>query len=651
MFRKLLVFFLFLALNSFSQTVDSSNVSIVDKKELSVTIGIVSKWQFQNSAPATFETQKTPSAIEKWYPIKLDSVSHISKIIPDFKGTGWFRIYIKNDSSVKQNYLGIRFSQNGASEVFINGKMVSKQGRFSTENKKGFTTNTRKSLYYSAPDSGLTELLIKYENANLAKEVDAKSKGSYLAVRIGDANSSIFNSLPITLYTVFYTMFFTVFFVHFILYLFYPKNFSNLYFAFFNLAFSIFCYNIVSINQTATFGFAKNLFQQLLIGSAFISLSALFNYLFGEFRVRFWLMAGSILVATMLSEIFYSEKSHIAIMISAVLVLSEALYLTFKAKRNKVPDTTTLLIGLITCFCTLLIGALLILFGNGFMVIGLIGLSVLIASFAILLSITAFLASKIARTNESLSRQLDKVEKLSNEKEHILKTQNEFLEQQVSERTSELQLEKQKSDDLLLNILPHEVAEELKNTGKTEAQHYDEVSVLFTDFVSFTSISQKLGVGELIHELNENFTAFDHIMEKHGLEKIKTIGDAYLAVSGLPIKNYLHANAAILAALDILDYVEERKKTSPYALNIRIGIHSGPLVAGIIGVKKFAFDIWGDTVNTAARMEQNSESGKINISANTYELVQDTFVCESREVISVKGKGDMEMYFVKGRKG
>jgi class 3 adenylate cyclase len=206
--------------------------------------------------------------------------------------------------------------------------------------------------------------------------------------------------------------------------------------------------------------------------------------------------------------------------------------------------------------------------------------------------------------------------------------------------------EKQKSDDLLLNILPYEVAEELKEKGKTSAKHFDEVSVLFTDFVNFTANSERIGVQEVLNELNICFTEFDRIMEKYNLEKIKTIGDAYLAVSGLPVSNAQHAKNAVNASLEILSYIQHRKQEKPNALDIRIGIHSGPVIAGIVGVKKFAYDIWGDTVNTAARMEQNSTLGKVNVSEATYQLIKEDFTFEHRGKIETKGKGAMDMYFV-----
>jgi len=205
--------------------------------------------------------------------------------------------------------------------------------------------------------------------------------------------------------------------------------------------------------------------------------------------------------------------------------------------------------------------------------------------------------------------------------------------------------EKQRSENLLLNTLPSEVAEKLKQKGASAARQYDEVSVLFTDFVDFTGSAEKLSPHALVNELNECFTAFDAIVEQNGLEKIKTIGDAYLAVCGLPVGDPQHGRKTVQAALEFSEFINERRK-SENGFEIRIGINSGPVVAGIVGVKKFAYDIWGDTVNTAARMEQHSEAGRVNISKTTYELVKDDFTCYYRDKIPAKHKGKVEMYFV-----
>lgn len=210
--------------------------------------------------------------------------------------------------------------------------------------------------------------------------------------------------------------------------------------------------------------------------------------------------------------------------------------------------------------------------------------------------------------------------------------------------------ERKKSDELLINILPVKVADELKKTGSAEAKHFDEVTVMFTDFKSFTTIAEKLTAAELVTILHSFFTAFDKIIQKYNLEKIKTIGDSYFCAGGLPVPNKTHAVDMVNAALEIQafmrDQAEQMKKAGKDVFEIRIGIHTGPLVAGIVGIRKFAYDIWGDTVNMASRMESSGEVGRINISGATYELVKSRFSCTHRGMIEAKNKGKIDMYFV-----
>ena len=207
--------------------------------------------------------------------------------------------------------------------------------------------------------------------------------------------------------------------------------------------------------------------------------------------------------------------------------------------------------------------------------------------------------------------------------------------------------EKKRSEELLLNILPAEVAGELMQKGFTDAKHFYDVTVLFTDFVNFTSVAETMLPQQLVGELHICFKAFDMILSKYHIEKIKTVGDAYMAVSGLPVPNPNHAADIAAAAIEIRDFMAKRKiEMGSSTFGVRIGINSGNVVAGIVGVRKFAYDIWGDTVNIAARMEQNCEEGKINISETTYQLVKNKFICDHRGKVIAKNKGGIDMYYL-----
>lgn len=215
---------------------------------------------------------------------------------------------------------------------------------------------------------------------------------------------------------------------------------------------------------------------------------------------------------------------------------------------------------------------------------------------------------------------------------------------------NKIRKEKKRSDELLLNILPDEVANEIKQNGRSQPKTFSMVTVMFTDFVDFTRVSQHISAELLVAELDHCFSAFDKMLQHYKIEKIKTVGDAYLCAGGLPISNFTHATDIVNAAIEIRNFMLERKKEKEakgeIPFQIRIGIHTGPVVAGIVGVKKYAYDIWGDTVNVAARMEQHSEAGKINMSGSTYELVKDKFKCVHRGKIQAKNKGEIDMYFV-----
>jgi class 3 adenylate cyclase len=217
-----------------------------------------------------------------------------------------------------------------------------------------------------------------------------------------------------------------------------------------------------------------------------------------------------------------------------------------------------------------------------------------------------------------------------------------------------LDKQKEEIETLLLNILPKKIARELRESGVSKSRNYESATVLFTDFKDFTKISAKLTPAELVTDLNDYFTAFDEITEKYNLEKIKTIGDAYMCAGGLPTKNQTHPHDSVGAALEMLEYVR-LKNISRLAENkdiweLRVGINTGHVMAGVVGKKKYAYDIWGSAVNIASRIESAGETGRVNISADTYELVKDRYNCHYRGKVQAKNVGEIDMYFVENQK-
>lgn len=231
-----------------------------------------------------------------------------------------------------------------------------------------------------------------------------------------------------------------------------------------------------------------------------------------------------------------------------------------------------------------------------------------------------------------------------------IKRYSEGLEILVDERTKELREAMAQSERLLLNILPQKIAERLKAGSGTIADRIENVSVMFVDIVNFTPLSGGMDPVQVVEFLSAVFDSFDRLMDKHGVEKIKTIGDAYLAVAGVPVPRDDHAIAICHVALDMVMDLEVLAKKYNLPLRARFGINSGPVVAGVLGMKKFAYDIWGDAVNVASRMESHGEPDKIQVSHSTYELAKDAFNFEARGPIKVKGKGDVLSYFLLSRK-
>ncbi|MCF6174231.1 MAG: adenylate/guanylate cyclase domain-containing protein [Victivallaceae bacterium] len=249
---------------------------------------------------------------------------------------------------------------------------------------------------------------------------------------------------------------------------------------------------------------------------------------------------------------------------------------------------------------------------------------------------------KLAEANVTL---MEKQEALEKQKWQLAEANLKMLELQ-----EELLNAQHKSEKLLKNILPERVAHELKEYGKSVPECFEHVSVFFSDIVDFTQNAAKMEPREVISELSTIFTVFDRIFIKNGCERIKTIGDAYLGVSGMPTADDNHSENIINAAIEVVEYLNERNRTAKFKWQIRVGIHSGKVVGGIVGTEKYIYDIFGDTINIAARMERHSEPMKINISDTTYQLLSGKFNFVKRDLTEVKGKGVLQMYFLENQR-
>lgn len=254
-----------------------------------------------------------------------------------------------------------------------------------------------------------------------------------------------------------------------------------------------------------------------------------------------------------------------------------------------------------------------------------------------------------ARELKVLAQSFNRMASQLRESFTALEMANAELEERVRQRTAALQAEQEKSEQLLLNILPETIANQLKQSQDAIAEHFDEVTILFADIVGFTTLSSRLTPIELVSLLNQMFSKFDALAERYGLEKIKTIGDAYMVAAGLPVPRIDHAEAIANMALAMQAAVRYFNSQQSEQFQIRIGINTGVVVAGVIGTKKFIYDLWGDAVNVASRMESSGEPGAIQVTAATYELLKEQYVLEERGIVEVKGKGVMKTYWLRDR--
>ncbi len=602
---------------------------------------------------------------------------------PDFfEGVGWFRLHLQIDSTLLHTPVSISLDHYGASEVYLNGQKLRTNGKL-VKDSFVYVDPSMNLITFVFEDTGRHVLAVRYVNYNWKKLLDRfedDDVGFFAQMGMSEQlfNDTIESALSITfIFLFFFGVFLAFALQHLFLFLFRRKNKAHLFFSIFTFSlagFFLIIWIIYTADQVETQMVVMEATTWVMC-LAFFGFSGLINEMFSKKKLRFGIITGLIALSLILTVLDVNPVGGNSYLIILLTVITEALIVVTRAIFKRMPGAGVIGTGILmfSLFVVFLTG--LGYMGDSIHLTGWAGaLIVLLMAGAILsipISMAVFLARENALTNKNLERQLEQVQQLSEqaiqqelEKKRLLESRKEELERLVAQRTTEvisqkqeleekheeLKEEKHKSDALLLNILPMEVAEELKVKGSSEARYFDEVSVLFTDFVDFTKASERMSPQELVNELDTCFKAFDDILSTHQIEKIKTIGDAYLAVCGLPNAMEDHAVRTVQAALEMLAFMEQRKRLlGDKTFDIRLGIHSGPVVAGIVGIKKFAYDIWGDTVNTAARMEQSSESGKINISQNTYDLIKHRFNCTYRGEVEAKNKGLLQMYFVETR--
>lgn len=672
------LFYLFLTLIpfiTFSQTTDSLKLytnEILSKKD--TTFLFFDGWKFKTGDNVSWKNTTINDA--DWLTIKTDAEQKIVKQTIKFDKIGWFRNSFEVDSTLVNIPLSINISlYNGAYSIYLDGELLNTFGEFSTKEKESVTflsinelNPTYTSFIFKKP--GKHTFAIKYENTEV-KTVDyffnlrfKITKTENVIIQQNEKNNIT------AVFTIISAVFITLSVFHLILFLFYREFKPNLYFSLFSFSmgglFIVISYFIMITSNTGEEIAGK--FVIFLTALSAFALSGLVNTLFTKQKLRFKIFS-IILLIVLLTLPFYITISEIAVPFLFLFACIESTILLIKAIVKKVKGARILASGiLLTVFFIIVIAIIFIIFSNNgnlkltsgqdetatiLISIAFIGLT--LSVFSIPFSMSAYLAWYFSYINEENENKLTEVKNLTEEnltkekeKQLLIENINSELETQVENRKKEveiqkteiqlqnktLEIERQKYEELLLNILPEEVATELKEKGKTQSKFFDNVTILFTDFKDFTKLSEKVSSTELIEELNYCFKEFDKIISKYGIEKIKTIGDAYMAVSGLPIKDEKHAIKMVYAALEIRDFIEEYKQKrmseGKEYFEMRIGINSGEVVAGIVGIKKFAYDVWGTAVNIASEMEVNGSIGKVNISENTFKLVKNNFSTELR---------------------
>jgi len=661
LFLKFLMAFLFFSFNSNGQPRYQIKIdSLPDGKFVEMPV-----WLYHAGDLPEYAVPDYPD--DDWDTIssRLDITNKGQDLFP---GIAWFRIHLEIDSSLFDVVTSLTMIQVGASQIFHNGKLIKSFGKIGTEFVPEITENPKDvPIILNFGNATRHVIAVKYSN----KEAFARMKNynatlagfrmnvSTYETALGALSNQIgYSNMILALFLIFVVLGG----LHLLLYFFLKEKKANLFYSLFVFGFSIMLFWTYAVNSFLV-GPIVSIKLGYLISLMFpwvlVPLVRMLYHLFFDKTPRmFWV----IIALSCFLPVWYFFKGafmEVFLAIFTILVFFEVIRVTGIAVLRKKSGIWIIGTGVIIFIVFFAVIALIILMHGNLVINGesfwgtFLVLSILFSVLSIPLSMSVFLARDFAQTNKNLKIQFENVKVLSaktieqeKEKQRILEGQKERLEVMVTERTRELAEEKEKTEQLLLNTLPLKVVNDLKMNGKTEPESFDEVTVYFSDIVGFTNISTSLEPAVLIGQLNDIFTAFDNIMERHHCERIKTIGDAYLAVCGMPERHENHAENMAKAALEIRQFLEERNQQNSIQWKIRIGLHSGKVVGGVVGIKKYIYDVFGDTINTTSRMESNSEPMRINVSETTYRLLQSKFRFTPREPMEIKGKGLMRMYFL-----
>ena len=625
---------------------------------------------------------------------------------PTWKGYGWFRLHIDCDSALADEPLALVLTHRDAAEIYFDGKRVAAQGLVSIVSSDEIAAPALNVpiplLLSSEKRSGGASLhhhviAIRYSNhtdlrlcrtftPQIVNPFGAGFTANLHTLTDGIAETQRMRVIRTIVTMIPLGILLFVAFLYAVFYIFIRRERINLYLSLFSISSALVCFSLLyRIQGKASRLLMVGVEMEIALAIAALALSLLAMYYWVVYSAIlqrwwwFWLPGTILLVA---GRFFLSLPAWNYLLMAFIFAgFADMLVVMLAAFRRKIEDAGVITIGSIIFLSSTALYTFLFIQGIQH-ILWLFAMTTYCSFLSMPITMAFYIARRFARVNDSLSEQLEYVQRLSHqaieqekEKQSLIERQKQELERVVDERTKELQeknqlladqtkaikftnlellrknvevaSEREKSDELLLNILPAPIAERLKAGEQTIADKLHDVTVLFADIAGFTRFASTISPEKLVTLLDKVFSEFDRLVEKHGAEKIKTIGDAYMAVGGLSHHASNHVEFMARLALEMQEEVNRLSQDlSIIGLTVRVGLHSGEAVAGIIGTKKLNYDLWGDTVNTASRMETHGEAGKIHCTEQIFLRLRHKFLFRERGEIRVKGKGLMHTYFL-----